>query len=152
MDVRCRAGGPGLHPQKHRHPRRREHLLPLHDPDEAGFCALHLLYQWPEGDGGDGHVHLGGNEGHRQPCPDPAAKAPLPGEACTRGGRDGRLVLSHPDLPDLAFDPLRDQAAVLDWLAPQWADSGKAPPARQVEGVQAQTEVSEPWLSVLSLS
>lgn len=73
-------------------------------------------------------------------------------QAITGGWRDGLLVLSHPDLQDLAFDPLHDQAAVLDWLAPLWADSGKAPPARLVEGVQALTDVSEPWLSVLSLS
>lgn len=73
-------------------------------------------------------------------------------QAITGGWRDGLLVLSHPDLPDLAFDPLRDQAALLAWLAPLWADSGKAPPARLVEGVQALTDVSDPWVSVLSLS
>ena len=73
-------------------------------------------------------------------------------QAITGGWRDGLLVLSHPDLPDLTFDPLREQTAVLDWLGPLWASSGKAPPARLVEGAQALTDKSEPWVSVLSLS
>ena len=46
------------------------------------------------------------------------ASAPL---QAISGGWDGEhLVLSHPDLPPLRFDPTRDQAALLDWLAPNF--------------------------------
>lgn len=71
-----------------------------------------------------------------------------------RGGWDGdALVLTHPDRPPLRFDPQDgDDAPLLDWLAPLWADSGKAPPLRLVEGPQALSDVRQPWLSVLSLS
>lgn len=79
-----------------------------------------------------------------------AAAAPL---QAIRGGWDGNaLVLTHPDLPELRFDPARDEAAVLDWLAPLWASSGKAPAARLTEGPQALTDVRHPWVSVLSLT
>lgn len=79
-----------------------------------------------------------------------AAAAPL---QAIRGGWDGdHLLLSHPDLPPLRFDPLQDEAALLDWIAPLWEPAGKAPPARLVEAPQALTDVSHPWLSVLSLS
>ncbi len=30
----------------------------------------------------------------------------------------GRVTLSHPDLPDLTFDPDRDEALFLEWVAP----------------------------------
>ena len=79
-----------------------------------------------------------------------AAAAPL--QAITGGWDGGHLLLTHPDRPPLRFDPLRDEAALLDWLAPLWEPSGKAPPARLVEAPQALTDASQPWLSVLSLS
>lgn len=79
-----------------------------------------------------------------------AAAAPL--QAVTGGWDGDRLLLSHPDLPPLRVDPLTEEAALLAWIAPLWAPSGKAPPARLVEAPQALTDVSRPWLSVLSLS
>lgn len=79
-----------------------------------------------------------------------AAAAPL---QAISGGWDGdHLVLTHPDRPPLRFDPARDEAALLDWLASLWTPSGKAPAARLIEGPQALTDVSQPWLSLLSLS
>lgn len=113
-------------------------------PGDRRFAVLH----------GDALHHLDGDELRRWLPKAAFLRGAAAGslQAITGGWRDGLLVLSHPDLPDLAFDPLRDQAAALDWLAPLWAESGKAPPARLVEGVQALTDVSEPWLSVLSLS
>ena len=79
-----------------------------------------------------------------------AAAAPL---QAIRGGWDGdALVLTHPDRPPLRQDPAADDAPMLDWLAPLWAASGKAPPARLVEGTQALSDVRQPWLSVLSLA
>lgn len=113
-------------------------------PGDRRFAVLH----------GDALHHLDGDELRRWLPKAAFLRGAAAGslQAITGGWRDGLLVLSHPDLADLAFDPLRDQAAALDWLAPLWAESGKAPPARLVEGVQALTDVSEPWLSVLSLS
>lgn len=66
-------------------------------------------------------------------------------------GAGGLLHLSHPDLPPLTFDPKGDQAPLLDWLAPLWADSGKAAPARLVSGPLPLTDTKKPWLSLLSL-
>lgn len=78
-----------------------------------------------------------------------AAAAPL---QAVRGGWEGDvLALTHPDLPPLRFDPAGDDTPLLDWLAPLWAASGKAPPERLVEGPQPLMDVSHPWLSILSL-
>lgn len=79
-----------------------------------------------------------------------AAAAPL--QAVRGGWDDGMLALTHPDLPPLRFDPTGDDTPLLDWLAPLWAATGKAPPARLVEGPQALSDVHQPWVSVLSLS
>lgn len=66
-------------------------------------------------------------------------------------GEDGRLHLTHPDLPPLAFDPEGDEQALLDWLAPLWAPTGKAAPVRLVSGPLPLTDTKKPWLSLLSL-
>lgn len=79
-----------------------------------------------------------------------AAAAPL---QAIRGGWDGdALALTHPDLPPLRVDPLTGGDALVGWLAPLWAATGKAPPARLVEGPQALSDVRQPWLSILSLA
>ena len=70
-----------------------------------------------------------------------------------RGGWQGeRLVLTHPDLPPLSVDPLAEPDAIVAWVQPLWASSGKAPAARLVEGPQALSDVKQPWVSILSLS
>lgn len=71
-----------------------------------------------------------------------------------RGGwaEDGRLHLTHPELPDLIFDPEREGEALAEWLAPLWQDTGKAPPAGLVSGPLPLTDTKKPWLSLLSLS
>lgn len=79
-----------------------------------------------------------------------AAAAPL---QAVRGGWQGdRLVLTHPDLAPLTVDPLDDGDSLVAWVAPLWAEVGKAPPARVVEGPQALADIKQPWVSVLSLS
>lgn len=79
-----------------------------------------------------------------------AAAAPL---QAVRGGWQGEtLTLTHPDLPPLSVDPAADPQALVDWVAPLWADSGKAPPARLVEGPHALADVKQPFVSILSLS
>ena len=73
---------------------------------------------------------------------------------------DGAEVIDHLrqtgyvilDLPPLSVDPAADPQALVDWVAPLWADSGKAPPARLVEGPQALADVKQPFVSILSLS
>lgn len=88
-----------------------------------------------------------------------AAAAPL--QAVKGGWDSAALHLTHPDLPDLRFDPMAEPEALAVWVAPLWADSGKAPPARLVEvepdaaadrAAQALTDVKQPWVSILSLS
>lgn len=120
-------------------------LTPGHTlPGDRRFAVLHR----------DAVQHLAGGELNKW-LPKSAflrgaAAAPL---QAIRGGWDGDvLVLDHPDLPTLRVDPARDEAALLDWLRPLWADSGKAPPARLVEGPQPLTDSSAPYVSVLSLS
>ncbi|AXC51120.1 MOSC domain-containing protein [Paracoccus suum] len=66
-------------------------------------------------------------------------------------GPDGRLHLTHPDLPPLVFDPDGDEAPLLAWVAPLWASTGKAPPVRLVSGPLPLTDTKKPWLSLLSL-
>lgn len=79
-----------------------------------------------------------------------AAAAPL---QAIRGGWEGDvLVLTHPDRPALRFDPATGEAALLEWLAPLWSDSGKAPAACLVEGPQPLCDVKQPFVSILSLS
>ena len=79
--------------------------------------------------------------------------AASPAMQAIRGGwgEDGRLHLTHPDRPPLAVDPEAEGAALMDWLAPLWAEAGKAPPARVVEGPLPLTDTKKPWLSLLSL-
>lgn len=79
-----------------------------------------------------------------------AAAAPL--QAVRGGWRDGRLVLTHPDLPPLSVDPKADPQALVDWVAPLWAASGKAPAATLVAGPQTLSDVKRPVISILSLS
>ena len=79
-----------------------------------------------------------------------AAAAPL---QAVRGGWQGQtLVLTHPDLPPLAVDPDRDPQALVDWVAPLWAATGKPAPARLVEGPQPLADVKQPVVSLLSLT
>ena len=82
-----------------------------------------------------------------------ARGAAAPALQAVRGGwRDGRLHLTHPDLPPLEFDPEADPEALARWAQPLWAPSGKAPAVRVVEGPFPLTDVKKPWLSMLSLS
>ncbi len=67
------------------------------------------------------------------------------------GMADGRICLTHPDLPDLDFDPATEGARLVDWLRPLWS-ADKPAPTRLVQGPTGWTDVSQPWVSLLSLS
>lgn len=70
-----------------------------------------------------------------------------------KGGWDGDvLVLTHPDLPNLQFDPDGGGEVLVEWLSPLWAESGKAEAAQLVTGPLPLTDVKKPWVSILSLS
>lgn len=113
-------------------------------PGDRRFAVMHA----------DALHHLGAGGGLDRWLPKAAflrgaAAAPL---QAVKGGWDGdRLALTHPDLPPLCCDPLTDGAALAAWVAPLWAETGKAPAARLVEGPQALSDVRHPWLSILSL-
>lgn len=66
--------------------------------------------------------------------------------AITSRSEDARLVLSHPDRPDLDFDPAAEQAAFLDWVKPLMPE-GRAAPVRLVKA-QAQGMTDSSWPSV----
>jgi uncharacterized protein YcbX len=63
----------------------------------------------------------------------------------------GPIRLSHPDLPDLAFDPRTEGQMLVDWVRPLWPADRPAP-TRLVQGPTGWTDVSKPWISILSLS
>ncbi|MDS9467378.1 MOSC domain-containing protein [Paracoccus sp. MBLB3053] len=67
------------------------------------------------------------------------------------GAPEGEIRLTHPDLPDLVFDPETEGGRLLDWIAPLWP--GDKPAAtRLVQGPTGWTDVNQPWVSILSLS
>ncbi|KRW93626.1 MOSC domain-containing protein [Paracoccus sp. MKU1] len=67
------------------------------------------------------------------------------------GAEGGRIRLTHPDLPDLDFDPETEGARLVDWVRPLWSE-GKPAPTRLVRGPTGWTDVNQPWVSILSLS
>lgn len=67
---------------------------------------------------------------------------------------DGTIELTHPELWHLRLDPdsPADQAKLIEWLRPLWPGNRPAPRAvERVEGI-ALTDMSEPYISILSLS
>lgn len=57
-----------------------------------------------------------------------------------------RLRLSHPERPDLVFDPNAEQAAFLDWVRPLMPE-GRAQPVKLVEA-QSQAFTDSSWPSI----
>jgi uncharacterized protein YcbX len=67
---------------------------------------------------------------------------------------DGTLSLTQPDIGTLRVNPdlPADQARLIDWLRPLWPDNRPAPRAlERVAGV-ALTDMSQPYISILSHS
>lgn len=78
--------------------------------------------------------------------------AAAPALQAVKGGWQGdRIHLTHPDRPDLSFNPETDEAALLAWLAPLWGDD-KSPPARLLRGPVGMTDSKAPLISILSLT
>ncbi|SIQ42040.1 hypothetical protein SAMN05421641_107161 [Paracoccus thiocyanatus] len=78
------------------------------------------------------------------------------GLQAVRGGwgedaESGRIRLSHPDLPDLDFDPESEGPRLVDWVRPLWP-AEKPAPTRLVRGPTGWTDESQPWISILSLA
>lgn len=71
-------------------------------------------------------------------------------EARTLGDR--RLALTHPDRPDLAFDPATDEAAFLAWVMPLMP-KGRASPVALIPAAERQgmTDKPHPWVSLFGL-
>lgn len=106
-----------------------------------------------------------GGERHAGPGPDPTRWLPkscfLRGAASAalqaiQGGwgedaPQGPITLRHPDLTPIRFDPETEGARLLDWVAPLWPGD-KPAPTRLVRGPTGWTDVSQPWLSILSLT
>lgn len=63
----------------------------------------------------------------------------------------GRIALAHPDLPELEFAPETQGQQLIDWITPLWPEGFPAP-TRLVRAPTAFADVSQPWLSILSLS
>ncbi|WP_134678853.1 MOSC domain-containing protein [Paracoccus ravus] len=67
------------------------------------------------------------------------------------GAPEGPIRLSHPDQPDLTFDPETEGQRLIEWVSPLWP-AEKPAPTRLVKGPTGWTDVNQPWLSILSLS
>jgi len=64
----------------------------------------------------------------------------------------GRVTLSHPDRPDLTFDPDRDTPAFLDWVAPLMpANRARSVRLFRLDG-RALTDTDYPSVSLLNLA
>lgn len=74
--------------------------------------------------------------------------APL--QAISGGWQGDTITLHHPGRLDLSFDPASEGAKLIDWLRPLWPEGAPAP-TRLVKGAAIWTDVSAPWLSLLSL-
>ncbi len=61
------------------------------------------------------------------------------------------LTLTHPGLPDLTFAPATEGAALAEWVAPLWP-AGLPAATRLVRATTAWMDVSQPWVSILSIS
>ena len=64
----------------------------------------------------------------------------------------GRMVLRHPDLPDLAFSPETEGARLIDWLAPISPTERFRPVALVRAPGVAMTDSNYPTVSIKSLS
>lgn len=70
-----------------------------------------------------------------------------------RAKTEGRqITLSHPDAPDLTFDPDSDGAAFLDWIGPLWSSELPAPTGLYRASNAHLTDVPDPWVSINTLA
>ncbi len=60
-----------------------------------------------------------------------------------------QITLTHPDLPDLCFDPETEGDVLAQWVRPLWPDTFPAP-SRLVRATTAWADVSQPYVSILS--
>lgn len=73
---------------------------------------------------------------------------------CRSDEASRRLVLSHPDRPDLqiAPDDPADQARLIAWLGPLWPENRPAPAQVVHLPGRPMTDVPDPWVALLSLT
>lgn len=76
--------------------------------------------------------------------------AAAPGLQAVSGGYEGdAITLTHPDLPDLRFDPGTEGAALIDWIAPLWPED-KPAPSQLIAGPAPLADQRNPLISILS--
>ena len=64
----------------------------------------------------------------------------------------GRMTLSHPDRPELSFDPDTEGDLFVEWAAPLYPEERPRPVALiRAEG-QGMTDAGHPWLSIHALA
>lgn len=138
----------------------RRHPIKSIGGEDLGETALHPSRPL-DGDRIWALLHQGG-ERHAGEGPHPERWLPkscfLQGAKSSRlqaiqGGltADGRIALTHPDLPELRFDPETEGARLVDWITPLWPQ-GFPVPTRLVRAPTAFADVSQPWVSILSLA
>ncbi|MDB6175981.1 MOSC domain-containing protein [Paracoccus sp. Z330] len=72
-----------------------------------------------------------------------------PLQAVRGGWRGQKIALTHPERPDLTFDPQLEEERLVEWLGPLWP--AKAPrPTRLIKGAAIWTDSKWPWISILS--
>jgi uncharacterized protein YcbX len=132
------------------------HPIKAHGRERLGEVVLEAGRTLP-GDRVWAVVHEAGRAmpGRWSPCQNFTRGAGTPAlmaiEARTLAG--GLLALSHPDRPDLVFDPAAEAAEFLDWVAPLMPE-GRAGPMGLVPAAKGQgmTDAGEPWLALFGLA
>lgn len=80
------------------------------------------------------------------------ATGPKLAQVRSRTEADGRIALSHPDLPDMRIDPRSDGAGLIDWVRPLWPDTSPAPRDLVAAPAQGMADNGRAEISVLNLA
>lgn len=72
--------------------------------------------------------------------------------AVTARSEGGAIHLSHPDRPDIAIDPARHAAELIDWVMPIYPDTRPRPVAVVKAPPQGMTDADFPSVSLLNLA
>ncbi len=65
---------------------------------------------------------------------------------------DARLTLTHPDRPDLTFDPSVEGQALIDWVTPLWPQQHSAPRELVPAPAQGMADNGLAQLSIMNMS
>ncbi|KAB2540879.1 molybdenum cofactor biosysynthesis protein [Salipiger aestuarii] len=80
------------------------------------------------------------------------ANGPKLAQVRARTEADGRIALSHPQLPDVRIRPPADSRALINWIRPIWPDTSPAPRDLVAAPAQGMADNGRAEVSILSLA